>query len=124
MNTFQSISVILLIGLLLKVLTSLRGGKTPPKVALAWTALAVTGILAILNPNYTVSVAAALGIGRGADLVFYCAIVAAVLGFYGCYACFRKIDSRLTILIRELALQEQKLAYKIEQLARENDSSQ
>lgn len=124
MNTFQSITIILLIGLFLKVLTSLRSGGTPPRVALAWTALVLASIYAILNPSFTASFASALGIGRGADLVFYSAIVAAVFGFYACYASFRKIELRLTILIRELAILEQKVDLTAQKLARNDDSEQ
>jgi hypothetical protein len=121
MNTFQSISIILLIGLMLKVYTGARTGRTTRIVALAWTALALGGIWTILNPRLTASLAAGLGIGRGADLVFYTAIVSSLFGFYACYTHFKRMESRFTKLIRELAIQGQKLDLTMENLAKKDD---
>ncbi len=116
MNTFQSTAIILLIGLLLWILRNLRRGKTPPLTAFAWMGLTVLAMFTILNPETTVTLAAILGIGRGSDLVFYIAIVGGFVGFYACYIQFRRLESKLTILIRQLALQEEKLSSAVAEL--------
>ena len=46
-----------------------------------------------------------LGIARGADLVFYCAILAMFIGFFMVYVRLRRLETTLTKLTRHLALQ-------------------
>ena len=62
--------------------------------------------VAILQPELTVRVAKALGIGRGADLVLYCSVVAMMVGFMMMYVRLQRLQRELTVVVRHLALRE------------------
>lgn len=62
------------------------------------------GVL-VLDPDLTQRVADLLGVGRGADAVFYLAIVGLSYAFFRLYLRLRHQDQQLTILVRKLALQ-------------------
>jgi hypothetical protein len=62
--------------------------------------------VAILRPNLTTSLAAWLGIGRGADLVLYVFCVAFLLSAFLVYNRFQQMESHLTDIVRQLALKE------------------
>lgn len=70
--------------------------------ALVWLAAAV----AIIWPGVTKMIANALGIGRGADLVLYCAVVVMMVGFLMVYVRLRRIRRELTLLVRHLAIRD------------------
>lgn len=57
-------------------------------------------------PNLTVTVAEVLGIGRGADLIFYCAVVVMMIGFWMTYMRLRHLRRELTLLVRHTAILE------------------
>ena len=59
---------------------------------------------AILVPDATMRLAHLLGIGRGADLVFYIAILAALVVFFLLYLRLVRLEHHLTELVRHLAL--------------------
>ncbi|MEP6914372.1 MAG: DUF2304 domain-containing protein [Acidobacteriota bacterium] len=74
-------------------------------IGVLWTVLSIAGATAIGAPDTTRVIARALGIGRGADLVFYCAIVGAALGFFAIFVRLRALDEQLTELVRRNALE-------------------
>jgi hypothetical protein len=78
------------------------GGLSGTFWSLIWTAAA----LAIAFPESTVVVARALGIARGADLVFYSAILAMMIGFFLVYVRLRRLERNISLLVRRLALDE------------------
>lgn len=105
LNPFQWIfvpvlSVLFLYNLILLVRgTRWRGAAVR---AILWLSVTVT----LLRPGITITVARALGIGRGADLVLYVFIIGslgAVLYFYGRVV---KLESAITVLVRHVALQD------------------
>jgi len=53
----------------------------------------------------------ALGIGRGADLVFYCAVVIMMIGFWMVYVRLRGLRREMTMLVRHLAILEARKEY-------------
>jgi hypothetical protein len=63
-----------------------------------------TGIVFILKPDITNQMAASVGIGRGADLVFYLSILVLFFLSFNFYLRFRRTSEILTVVIRELAL--------------------
>lgn len=70
--------------------------------AVLWFAAAT----AVLRPELTITIAKALGIGRGADLVLYLFIIGCMgtaLYFYGRIV---KLESAITALVRQAALQD------------------
>ena len=47
-----------------------------------------------------------MGIGRGADLVLYCAVVVMMIGFLMTYSRLRHIQRELTLVVRHIAKRE------------------
>lgn len=63
-----------------------------------------SGFVSILQPDWTSRVAALVGIGRGADLIFYVSTLFIFFICFNFYIRFRLIEERQTQLVRELAL--------------------
>ena len=76
MIAFQLLGIALLLLAVVVTVAAARRGHLSRGAATAWTALWLAAAVAIAVPNSTMVVAHALGIQRGADLVFYCAILA------------------------------------------------
>ena len=74
--------------------------------ALAWSFVWIVAGVAIAWPQLTASAARRLGIGRGADLVLYCAVVVMMVGFLMVYSRLRQVRRDLTLVVRHLALLE------------------
>jgi hypothetical protein len=73
---------------------------------IGWIGLWAAAAVAIAYPDVTVWLAGILGIQRGADLVFYVAILAGLAGFYLVLSRLRRFERELTLLTRSLALHE------------------
>lgn len=65
-----------------------------------------TALVFILFPDLTSSLAHRLGVGRGADLVFYLSIVIFWFVILKLYARIRRLEGTVTELIRKDALKE------------------
>ncbi len=63
-----------------------------------------TGLLFILYPDLTMTLAHGVGIGRGADLIFYLSILFLFFLWFNFYVRFRVLEERLTTVVRELAI--------------------
>ncbi len=74
------------------------------RVRLAYLALALLGGVLILRPEMTSRLSAMLGIGRGADLMFYFFIIFALFHFASTAASLRQLERDVTTLTRSLAL--------------------
>ncbi len=72
----------------------------------AWLLLWLAAGAAIARPEITVVVARLLGISRGADLVFYLAILAMLVGFFVLSGRLRRLEADVTRLVRHLALRD------------------
>jgi hypothetical protein len=75
-----------------------------PRVGFAWAVLWIAAAIAIAKPELTATIAKALGIGRGTDLVLYFAILFMIFGFFAVYVRLRRVESDLTKIVRELAI--------------------
>ena len=105
MKLFQILSHLGLI-VLLVVLFANRSRKGLSSGVLAlWATLFIVGIITILFPQITKTAANILGIGRGADLVFYLGIIAMGAGFFATYLRMCKLERNITELTRHLAIQ-------------------
>ncbi len=71
-------------------------------------ALSTSNAIAIIRPGVTKIIANALGIGRGADLLLYCTVVAMMVGFLMIYARMRRLRREMTLLVRHLAIRDAK----------------
>ena len=106
MNLFQ-ILALLVVGLLfiLSVVVMLRSGATR-REGLFWAVIWLAAGVAIIWPDVTRVVARILGIGRGADLLLYCAVVIMMIGFSMVYVRLRRLQRELTLVVRHLAIRD------------------
>lgn len=80
-----------------------RGKSRLVSAAIAATSLA--GIYFVILPSHTQRLANLLGVGRGADLIFYCWIVITLVVSINLQFKILNLQSMITALTRELALQ-------------------
>jgi hypothetical protein len=73
-------------------------------VGFGWLALWSTAGVAIAFPDTTAAAARLLGITRGADLVFYLAILGMIAGFFLVSLKLRELDGAITKLTRHVAI--------------------
>ena len=62
------------------------------------------GVVFLLYPNLTTRIANLVGIGRGADLIFYVFIIYGVFWFSVLSTRFRYVDRKLTKIVRAIAI--------------------
>lgn len=105
MNAFQIVSLPILAFLFIGSVVSILRGRGPQAVGFFWAAVWLAAGACIAVPELTRALAKPLGIARGADLVFYCAILAMFIGFFMVYVRLRRLETTLTKLARHLALQ-------------------
>jgi hypothetical protein len=105
-NYFQLLGLSLCGVFCLSIAVGLARHRIGTSAGIAWLTLWTAAGIAIARPQVTVTVARALGIARGADLVFYLAILAMFAGFFAVYVKFRRLEAGITSLVREIALRE------------------
>ncbi len=106
LTAFQLAMTIGILAALGAVLVAVWQGKLRRREALLWCAILAAGATAILWPGVTSHVARFLGIGRGADLVLYLAVVAMFVGFWMVYLRLRQLRRDITLLVRHLAIEQ------------------
>ena len=104
MNFFQVIFVPLsaLVGLIVFVRTLRR--RMPGRNGLFWTLVWAGAAVFIAFPTSTALVAQRVGIGRGADLIFYLATLAGLGGSLYFYGRYRALEALVSGIIRREAL--------------------
>ena len=105
-SLFQILALLVLAGLFVGTIVAATRGSVTRREALLWGLIWLAAGVAITWPKVTVKVAHALGIGRGADLVLYCAVVVMLVGFLMVYARLRRLRRELTLLVRQLAIRD------------------
>ncbi|MGE0395418.1 MAG: DUF2304 domain-containing protein [Kofleriaceae bacterium] len=80
-----------------------RRNRLPLHILLVFLLLAA-GAVAVVFPGLTTDVAHVLGVGRGADLVTYIAIVTIMFVLVHYYTKFVELQQQVTMLTRELAI--------------------
>ncbi|HEX8618180.1 MAG TPA: DUF2304 family protein [Thermoanaerobaculia bacterium] len=108
LTNFQIAALTLAACVLVAIAFQRARGRVSTRIAFAWGALWVAAAVAVANPELTRIVANFLGIARGADLVFYLAILGMFLGFFAVHLRLRRFESELTKIVRELALRAPK----------------
>lgn len=104
MSLFQTVAVPSLAAVAALVLVGTVRHRLPWRTGVLWTLLWAAAAILVAYPSGTAVLARWLGIGRGADLVFYAATVAGLgvsLYFHGRY---RRMEELLTGVIRREAL--------------------
>ncbi len=66
---------------------------------------ALAGVSMVINPDLTTRVAQIIGIGRGADLLFYLFMLFGLFYSASINAELRRTRHQLTMLVREIAIQ-------------------
>jgi hypothetical protein len=105
MSWFQYLVVLLLLLLASLTVRAAARGAVRKRIATFWLLVWATVGVTSLWPTSTAIMARALGIGRGADLVLYCSVLGMLIGFFYIYTRFRRLDRTLTLLVRQLAIE-------------------
>jgi hypothetical protein len=105
MTAFQYLVLALLLVLCFATLRAAVRGGVRKRIAGFWLLIWIGTGVGVLWPRSTLLAARALGIGRGADLVLYCSVFATLTGFFYIYTRFRRLDRSLTVLVRQLAVE-------------------
>jgi small membrane protein len=106
MNVFQAVSLGVCALLVALTAASVLRRRLARGAGAAWILIWLLAGLAIARPQLTVLAARAVGIHRGADLVVYLAILAALIGFFAVFARLRRLDDAITRIVRHLAIEE------------------
>lgn len=106
MNVFQVIVLCVMAFLLIVDLVALARGWLTRKEAFVWGGICLIAAIAMDRPQFIQEIARALGIGRGADLILYCAVVITMIGFWMVYVRLRALRHEMTLLVRHLAILE------------------
>lgn len=104
MTVFQLIGLPLIALMVVVSAVNLARRRSSLAVGAFWLVLWVAAGLAVAVPNATTRIANALGIIRGADLIFYCAVLGGFIGFFLVHLRLRELSRQITVLTRELAL--------------------
>ena len=106
MTPFQ-IAALSVVGILaiLTLLALARGWATRRETAM-WTCVWIAAAVTLVWPELTKKIAKAVGIGRGADLLLYCAVVVMMIGFLMTYVRLRRLRRDMTLLVRHLAIRD------------------
>ncbi len=97
-------SQVLLIVLLAGLALYLFRLRTTPRDRLLYVVMVGAAVPLVLFPDASNVVAHALGIGRGADLVFYLFIIFSLFHFATTASRIRQLERRLTTLVQDRAL--------------------
>ncbi len=103
---FQLLALFVLALLLLLTVAAAALKKATRREAFFWCIVWLTGAAAIFRPDLSMTLARKLGIGRGADLLLYCAVGGMIVGFMMVYIRLRRIRREITLIVRHLALKE------------------
>ena len=106
MTNFQTIGLIVAAVLFAATVAAAAGRVMNRRAAFGWTLLWIAAAAAIARPSLTVTVARFLGIGRGADLVFYCAILGMLIALFLIYVRFKRLEREITTNVRHLAIRD------------------
>ena len=106
MTNFQTIALTVAAVLFAATLAAAAARAIGRRAALGWMAIWIAAAVAIARPSITVSIAKFLGIGRGADLVFYCAILGTLIALFLVYLRFKRLEREITTIVRHIALRD------------------
>ncbi len=104
MSAFQLVTLPLLVLLLGITGAGVVKRRLAPRAGIGWMLLWTASIVAIARPGLLVVIARYLGIGRGADLVFYLAIIFVFVAMFLIYLRFKRLDEQITKLTRQIAI--------------------
>jgi len=104
MTIFQQVGLLLMAIMISVSLSNIIRRRGRMRVSVFWLSIWVTAAAVLIRPELAVETARAMGIGRGADLIFYCNVLLTLVGFFAIYVRQRRMEHHITLLVRELAL--------------------
>lgn len=113
---FQIILVVALLGIAVYLLRSTPSPRHLAIRRLVMLVGIVAGVIVIIWPDLLTSIAQLVGIGRGADLLFYVAIIVGLLYTVNEYKRSVRLARLNTRLAREITLTEARLNDRISEL--------
>jgi hypothetical protein len=99
-----SLAQIILIALIVAVVVYIFTVRNVSRDRAAMLILAAAGCVLVIWPGLSTDVARAVGIGRGTDLLFYLFVVFCLFRFVSTAAETRRVNERITRVVRDLAL--------------------
>ena len=106
MLLIQIVLIVFFLFALLKVVGRFRSGELSIKGAVLWSLFWVGAAVVALLPNSAAYVAELVGIGRGADLVVYVALVLVFFIIFRLMIKIEMLNKDITKLTRKISLQE------------------
>lgn len=104
MTRFQAIGLTL--GAAMTLLTAIAMARGGRRLALGpWLLLWASATAAFAMPDAMTRLARLVGIGRGADVVLYCAVLGGIAVAFRLTMAQRRLERQLTGLVRELAVE-------------------
>lgn len=96
--------IVIILTLLVLALYAYSQRSRSPAVTISVTFLSIAGLLLAIAPEISNEVARFLGVGRGADLLFYCFILIALAAILNLHLRLRANHDAMTELARSIAL--------------------
>ena len=112
MRPVQFILILMLITVVFLYFSRLRSGLVDRLAVLTFGAV---GIIMAIFPDLTMKIAAMVGVGRGADLFIYLALVGLVFFCLVLYSKLRDVESSIAKVVREFAIDQAHLPDKPQQ---------
>lgn len=106
LTTIQIVLVLFAIFALTRTIQRFRAGGFPFVHLLLWLVFWVAVAVVVLLPETTSVLAGLLGVGRGADLIVYLAIMAMFYLLFRMFAKVEDLERQITKLVRSLALRD------------------
>jgi small membrane protein len=78
--------------------------KRSPIIAIATSIFALAGCYLAFMPGQMQAIADLVGVGRGADLLFYIFMIVAFCAFFTLFLSIRRLEDQIVVLSREIAL--------------------
>lgn len=108
--------------LIVLAVRSRRSQRTRAAKKLVFILFAGASIIAILFPSVVQRAAAAVGVGRGSDLVLYLTVVLVLYIGVDFYLRLQDVDDQVTRLTRALAISEARSRYSSNEHSQESSS--
>ena len=106
MTGYQYIGIVAIGMFLLVTLLAMGTRRIGRMPGLAWTVIWLCGIGALIVPDATTSLANAVGIHRGADLLLYVVVIIMTIGFFSMYLRLRQLRREFTLLVRRISIMD------------------
>ena len=99
----QVVVSIFILFVLIRLFINVRERKITLKASLAWLIIWLSVLIVFWSPEIASRLAAFLGIGRGADLIVYIAIIVIIFLLYRIFVQIEKINRDISFIIRDIA---------------------